>query len=40
MVGTTDVPTDVAFTVDWQPPSVDTDEMAYLCDVVNGYFRK
>jgi len=40
MVGTTDVTMDVAFTVDWRPPSIDVGEMAYLCDVVKGYFRK
>ncbi|MEC8137139.1 MAG: hypothetical protein VX107_13385 [Pseudomonadota bacterium] len=40
MVGTTDMTMDVAFTVDWRPPSIDAGEMAYLCDVVNGYFRK
>ena len=40
MVGTTDVTMDVAFTADWRPPSIDADETAYLCDVVNGYFRK
>ena len=36
MVGTTDVTMDVAFTVDWRPPSIDVGEMAYLCDVVKG----
>ena len=41
MVGTTDVMTmHVAFTVDWRPPSIDVGEVAYLCDVVKGYFRK
>ncbi|MEC7574696.1 MAG: glycerol-3-phosphate dehydrogenase, partial [Pseudomonadota bacterium] len=40
MVGTTVVTMDVAFTVDWRPPSIDVGEMAYLCDVVKGYFRK
>ena len=32
MVGTTDVTMDVAFTVDWRPPSIDVGETAYLCD--------